>query len=232
MGDMDRVLGVANALSMTRFCPVLHHIRSFAMKDAALRSHKDRLLEPVAHHFLANVPPNQISFLALGAGLLAAPFIVQGHLGAALACWLLNRLLDGLDGVVARLHNKKSDLGGYLDLLLDFVVYLAVPIAFVVADPSMGNIWALIFLLSSYQVNTLSWTVLSALLEKRRAGDGRRLTSVEMPVGLIEGAETVAFYTLFFLLPGALTWLFSIMAILVFFTAAQRIWWARTILRD
>ena len=47
-----------------------------------------------------------------------------------------------------------------------------------------------------------------------------------MPPGLIEGAETIAFYTLFFLLPGQVAWLFGVMALLVFFTAGQRIWWA------
>jgi hypothetical protein len=47
-----------------------------------------------------------------------------------------------------------------------------------------------------------------------------------MPPGLIEGAETIAFYTLFFLLPGYTAWLFCVMALLVFFTAGQRIWWA------
>lgn len=196
------------------------------MKDAMLRSHKDRLLEPVAQSLLAGISPNLISFLALVPGLLAALAVVQGHLAAGLILWLFNRLLDGLDGLAARVHDKKGDLGGYLDLLLDFLVYLAVPIAFVVREPTPAHLWALIALLASYQINTLSWTLLSALLEKRRAGDAARLTSVEMPAGLIEGAETMVFYTLFFLLPGHILWLFSLMAVLVFFTAAQRVWWA------
>ncbi|MGB5050729.1 MAG: CDP-alcohol phosphatidyltransferase family protein, partial [Caldilineaceae bacterium] len=138
-----------------------------------------------------------------------------------------NRLLDGLDGVVARIHGKQSDFGGYLDLLLDYVVYLAIPVAFVWATPTAPHIWSLISLLVSYQINSLSWTLLSSLLEKQQLIGGKRLTSIEMPAGLIEGAETVIFYTLFFLLPAYIPWLFGLMAGLVVVTACQRIWWAR-----
>ena len=110
---------------------------------------------------------------------------------------MLNRVLDGLDGVIARVHDKQSDFGGYLDLLLDFVVYLAVPLAFVGVTPTPVNLWAGIALLSAYVINLLSWSTLSALLEKRRLQSADRLTSVEMPPGLIEGAETILFYVSF-----------------------------------
>jgi phosphatidylglycerophosphate synthase len=134
--------------------------------------------------------------------------------------------LDGVDGLAARVHNKTSDWGGYLDLLMDWVIYLLVPLAFVWAMPTTQNLWAMIFLLVSFQVNTLSWTLLSAILEKRREGDRGRLTTMEMPTGLIEGAETVFLFSLFFLLPGYVAALFWIMGALVFFTAGQRFWWA------
>jgi hypothetical protein len=103
---------------------------------------------------------------------------------------------------------------------------LLIPLAFVWAQPSPQNLWALIFLLVSFQINTLSWTLLSAIVEKRHQNDTARLTTVEMPTGLIEGAETVIFFSLFFLLPGIVHLLFGIMGALVFFTAGQRIWWA------
>ncbi len=195
------------------------------MKDALLRTQKDRLLAPFAQRFLAGTHPTWLSFLGAGIGLLSAGAVLQGALGWGLAFWLGNRLLDGLDGLTARLHGRGSDLGGYLDLMLDFLVYLAVPISFVVADPAPARIWALIFLLASFQINALSWTLLAALLEKRRRTSSR-LTSLEMPPGLIEGAETVLFYSLFFLLPQAVGPLFWAMGALVFVTAAQRVWWA------
>lgn len=196
------------------------------MKDRVLREQKDRLLEPVAQRFFSSVPPNLISIVALIPGLLSAAAIVQGELGWGIGFWLLNRVLDGLDGIVARIHGKQSDFGGYLDLLLDYVVYLAIPIAFVIAQPTVSHSWTLIALLAAYQINSLSWTLLSSLLEKRQAATKDRDTSIEMPTGLIEGAETVVFYTLFFLLPGYIPWLFGVMAALVVVTACQRVWWA------
>lgn len=196
------------------------------MKDALLRREKDRLLRPLVARYLANVSPNQLSIVAVIPGILAAVAVVNGQVGVGLLLWLLNRVLDGIDGLAARIHNKASDWGGYLDLLLDFVVYLLVPLSFVWATPTAQNLWALIFLLLSFQVNTLSWTLLSAILEKRRQGERNRLTTMEMPTGLIEGAETVFLFSLFFILPGYVAALFWIMGALVFFTAGQRFWWA------
>lgn len=46
-------------------------------------------------------------------------------------CLILIRVLDGLDGVVARQKNKQTDFGGYLDIILDFTVYSIIPVAIV-----------------------------------------------------------------------------------------------------
>jgi phosphatidylglycerophosphate synthase len=196
------------------------------MRDAALRRQKDRWLEPLAARWLAPIHPNWISLGALLLGLGAAVAVWQGVLWLGLLLWIFNRTLDGLDGVVARKFGTQSDFGGYLDLALDYIVYLAVPLAFVAAHPTPPLFWAALLLISSFVLNLMSWSVLSAILEKRRLQSVGRQTTVEMPPGLIEGAETIVFYTLFFLLPGQVVWLFGLMALLVFFTAAQRIWWA------
>jgi len=196
------------------------------MQDAFLRRQKDRLLTPMAGTTFAAIHPNLISVIAMVIGLGSA-FAILGHwYGVGLLLWALNRMLDGLDGVVARVHQKQSDFGGYLDLFLDFIIYLAVPIAFVAALPTTINLWAGLFLITSYVLNTISWTTLAALLEKRQRHTVNRLTSMEMPTGLIEGAETIVFYTLFYLLPEYIAILFTAMALLVLFTASQRVWWA------
>ena len=196
------------------------------MRDSVLRTQKDRLMLPVAEQLFGSIHPNVVSFIALGVGLLSASAIVYQEFGIALILWLLNRVLDGLDGVVARAHHKQSDFGGYLDLLLDFVVYLAIPIALLVALPTSANLWAGIGLLSIYVLNLLSWSTLSAIIEKRQLQTMDRLTTMEMPTGIVEGAETIIFYALFLLLPGYIAYLFWVMSFLVLLTAGQRIWWA------
>lgn len=196
------------------------------MRDHALRKYKDRLLERVVRHWPASVHPNQISWVALGVGLLAAWAGWQQAYGWALVLWLANRLLDGLDGAVARLHHKQSDFGGYLDLVLDFVVYLAIPVGLVAAAPTFHHLWALVLLLTSYVLNVLSWSVLSTLLHKRGAVSSATVTAVTMPPGLIEGAETILFYLLFLLWPAGLFPLLLLLALLVYVTVVQRLWWA------
>ena len=196
------------------------------MQDVALRARKDRLLTPLVMRLGRSVHPNSVSGIALGVGLLAAAAITQQAYWLGLALWAFNRILDGLDGLVARLFAKQSDFGGYLDLLLDFIVYLAIPLAFIYANPTPFNLWAGLALISVYVLNTISWTVLSAILEKQQRQSDGRLTTVEMPSGLIEGAETIFFYSLFFILPAEVGWLFALMALLVLVTAAQRVRWA------
>src|SRR5262249_33963631 len=46
-----------------------------------------------------------------------------------------NRLADGLDGAIARRHGI-TDLGGYLDIVLDFIFYSGVPFFFAVGRPA------------------------------------------------------------------------------------------------
>ena len=196
------------------------------MRDAALRAKKDEFMVPLAQTFCATVHPNVVSLIAMGMGLLAAAAVIQERYWLGLLLWLLNRLLDGLDGVIARVHGKQSDFGGYLDLLFDFVIYLVIPIAFLSAAPTVFNLWAGITLISVYVLNIISWTVLGALLEKRHLQSPSRLTSMEMPTGLIEGAETIAVYTLFFFFPGYIGYIFFIFAALVLVTAGQRVLWA------
>lgn len=195
------------------------------MRDMILRQQKDRLLAPVAEYGFGWIHPNVVSIAALLVGLLAALAVMQGAYLVGLALWFGNRILDGLDGVVARTHQKQSDFGGYLDLFLDFLIYVAVPAALIFPTPTTANLWACIVLFASYYLNTMSWTILSALLEKRRMQSNNRLTSLEMPTGLIEGAETIVFYAAFFLFPNYLALLFVLMAVLVFFTAGQRLVW-------
>src|SRR5690348_13480314 len=53
----------------------------------------------------------------------------------AMALMLGNRLADGLDGAVAR-RKGLTDLGGYLDIVLDFLFYAGVPFFFAVGEQS------------------------------------------------------------------------------------------------
>ncbi len=196
------------------------------MFDTPLRRFKDRVGEPLARH-MSQVPPLFVSALALIVGLLATYAAFKGQYLWALALWILNRILDGLDGLIARLHNGQSDFGGYVDILTDFVIYAALPIGLVVGSPSERHYLALAFLLASFYVNSASWMYLAAILEKREAHDPDTQTTIVMPAGIIGGFETIVAYGIFLLFPAYITVLFSIFSLLVFITTIQRLIWAR-----
>lgn len=198
------------------------------MLDALLRPLKERWLAPAAHALGRRVAPMTVTLAGFVVGLAAAIAAAFGLRDVGLGLWIANRALDGFDGTLARVQGVQSDLGGYLDLLLDFMVYAAIPLGLVLGAPSLPRALAALALVGSFYVNAASWMYLSALLERR--GDGARargeLTSVTMPAGLIGGTETIVFYTLFFVWPTQLVALFAVMTVLVMAAVVQRLVWA------
>ena len=199
------------------------------MFDTPLRQFKDSVGEPLARR-MSRVSPLAISLLALLVGLLASFTAYRNQYPWAFALWIFNRELDGLDGLMARIHNRQSDFGGYVDILTDYIVYAALPIGLVAGSPSTDRYLALTFMLASFYVNTALWMYLAAILEKRAHHGDDTQTSVVMPAGLIGGFETIFAYGVFTLFPAYLTILFSIFTVLVFFTIFHRLIWAKRIL--
>lgn len=137
----------------------------------------------------------------------------------ALALWLANRALDGLDGAVAR-YRVPTDLGGMLDFLADFVVYggFVVGVAIAVPDARVANV----VLLAAYLLNNVALLSFASLIEKRGLdlGDER---SLRFTAGLTEGTETIIAYALICLVPGhagTIAWVFAAMVLV---TVAQRV---------
>jgi phosphatidylglycerophosphate synthase len=196
------------------------------MFDTSLRRFKDRVGEPLARR-MSQVSPTVVSMYALIVGLLATYAAFQQQYLFAFGLWILNRALDGLDGLIARLHNGQSDFGGYVDILTDYVIYAALPIGLVAGAASSERYLALAFLLASFYINSASWMYLSAILEKRAAHSPETQTTIVMPSGIIGGFETIIAYGIFLLFPAHITLLFSIFAALVFITTLQRLIWAK-----
>lgn len=197
------------------------------MLDHYLRGTKDYVLAFLARP-LALVHPTTVTIIALIFGIAAGLFLMQQQYLLGFTFWVINRLLDGLDGTIARATQKQSDLGGYIDIVFDFVIYAFIPISLVVGLPSTEAFLSLSFLLASFYINSASWMYLAGILEKRKQGTTAKgeLTTITMPSGLIGGTETVLFFSVFILWPQQLVSLFIVMGILVLFSAIQRLVWA------
>lgn len=198
------------------------------MIDRALRRYEERALVPVARLVPRRIHPTAVTMAAAVPGVGAAVAAGAGAPAAAVVLWLLNRLLDGLDGVVARHAGRQSDSGAFADILLDVVVYAVIPLG-MAADADSRAAWiAAAALLASFYVNAISWSYLSALLERRGSGARERgeLTAVTMPPGLVEGAETVVIFAVALAVPGWSVALMWAMAAAVIVGVGQRAAWA------
>lgn len=198
------------------------------MLDDKMRLYKDKMFIPLARR-LGHLSPNAITITAMLFGLAAAAFAARQMFLIAFGLWLVNRILDGLDGLMARLQDRQTDFGGYLDIVADFVVYAAVPIGILLGQPSVALGISLALLLGSFYVNAASWMYLAAILEKRNLGATVRgePTTVTMPAGLVGGTETILFFSTFLIFPGIVQWLFLAMAALTMVGVLQRVRWAR-----
>jgi len=133
---------------------------------------------------------NQITFAALGLGLLSGALIAIGQPALAVIPLLLSRACDGLDGALARLRGA-TDRGAFLDISLDFVFYAAIPLAFAVADPQANGL-AAAALLAAFVGTGASFLAYAIIAEKR----GLKSTaypskSIYYLGGLTEGTETI-----------------------------------------
>lgn len=203
------------------------------MMDGALRQVKEKILLPVAQQIGCRVSPTTLTLMAGAAGGLAAVAGWQGSSLLGLGLWWVNRTLDGLDGTVARISGRQSDLGAYLDIVLDFFVYTAIPFGLVMRQPSIEGLVILAFVFGAFYINAGAYLYLAALLERRAQGAKQRgeLTSITMPGGVIEGTEAVIFFSLFFLLPEWFLPLLFLLGALVVVSTVQRIVWAARYLR-
>lgn len=185
------------------------------MLDARFRPLIDRSLNPLGRWLLKNgISANNVTIAGAFFGFLAFVLVAANLSFIALWLILLNRVADGLDGAVARAAGQ-TDFGGYLDLVLDFIFYSALPLAFAIADP--GNAMAACFLCVSFMGTASSFLGFAILAAKHDIEtDTRGKKAFYYLGGLTEGTETIlvlcamaiwpAYFTYFAWVFGSLCW--------------------------
>jgi len=161
------------------------------MFDAAIRRYIDRPLAAAAKQALRiGVTANAATALGFALGMSAAALIAAQVYWIALGVLLVSRLLDGLDGAIAR-QTKLTDVGGYLDITLDFIVYASVVFGFALADPQR-NALAAAFLTTSFMAPAATFLAYAVFAAKRGlTTDIRGAKSLYYLGGLTEGFETI-----------------------------------------
>lgn len=195
------------------------------MLDRTIQQVLKPVLQRVAHGLVRlGVGADALTFIGFALGMAAALSIVFQHFMTGLVLLLFSRLMDGLDGAVARL-TQPTDRGGFLDITLDFLFYAAIPLAFAVADPAQNALPAAV-LLASFMGTASSFLAFAIVAAKRG------LASTELPDksfyflgGLTEATETIVAFVAMCLWPQGFAPIAYGFAALCVITTALRIGW-------
>ncbi len=181
------------------------------MIDATLR----RLIDPVTDAVggwlaLRGLSANAITVAGFFVGTGAWAALAWQQYLLALSLIAANRVLDGLDGAVARKMGP-TDLGGYLDITLDFLFYAGVPFFFAVGQPTQAL--PACFLVFAFVGTGSTFLAFSAIAAKRGlTTEARGKKGIYYLGGLTEGAETIALFVAVCLWPqhfDVMAWVFG-----------------------
>ena len=192
-------------------------IDRYALKFAAVP------LNAVARVFQRmGITANQVTWAALLLGLGVIPLLAYGRYGLAATVIVLNRLLDGIDGALAR-RTAVTERGGFLDITFDFIFYSAVPFGFALADPA-ANALPAAALIYAFVGTGASFLAFAAIIARRGAlNPAYPPKSLYYLGGIAEGTETIAVFLGCCLVPDwfpVLAWSF---AALCWLTTAIRV---------
>ncbi len=192
------------------------------MLDAPLRRIVDPGLSRLGRR-LARLPltANALTVASFVCGMAGVAAIALHRPLLGLAFIAGNRLLDGLDGPLAR-ATVVTDFGAFLDIVLDFIFYASVPFAFALADPSRAL--AASFLILSFVGTGTSFLAFAVFAAKRGLSTEKRgAKSFYHLGGLTEGTETFIAFAIACIWPEAFSLVAYVFGTLCFVTTGGRI---------
>ncbi len=202
------------------------------MLDSSVRKIIDPPLDLVGRLVAkTGISANALTFIGFALGLLVMIALAVENYMVALGLIVANRFFDGLDGAVAR-RNGVTDLGGYFDIVGDFIFFGAVVMGFALANPQQ-NAMVAAFLLFSFVGTEASFLAYAVMAAKRGLSTKRfGVKSMFYLGGLVEATETFLLFVLLCLWPDWFVWLATGFAVLCWMTTAARVAVAAHTLRE
>ena len=193
------------------------------MLDAVIRPHMNKPLEAAARRAVAlGISANMATALGFALGMAAAAAVAGQYYWVGLGLLLVSRFMDGLDGAIARL-TRLTDVGGFLDITLDFIFYASVVFAFALADPER-NALAAAFLAASFMAPASTFLTYAIFAQKYGiTTEIRGAKSLYYLGGLTEGFETIFTLCLMCALPDWFPVIAVVYGILCWITGGTRI---------
>ncbi|MBI2792956.1 MAG: CDP-alcohol phosphatidyltransferase family protein [Gammaproteobacteria bacterium] len=173
------------------------------------------LVMPIANR-IKDISADRVTLFACLTGIMVAPFLMLNLTSIALFFLLTSGFLDTLDGTIARISGKTTDLGTVYDIVSDRIVELAIIIGLFAVDPEQRG-WLCLLMLGSCYICVTSFLVVGIF------SPNNTQKSFYYSPGLIERAEAFIFFALMILFPSIFSWLAAIFIILVLLTSYLRL---------
>ena len=175
------------------------------MFDSYIRQYIDRPLNATARVLAkTGVSANMLTAAGFAFSLCVFAALAFQFYNIALLFIVLSRLMDGLDGPLAR-QTQATDLGGYFDIVSDFIFYSGTVFFFAVGRPDMALPAA--FLIFSFMGTGSAFLAHAILAAKRGLHHERQGKKTFFYVsGLAEGTESIAVLLLICLIPNYFAW--------------------------
>ncbi|MGB0472753.1 MAG: CDP-alcohol phosphatidyltransferase family protein [Alphaproteobacteria bacterium] len=192
------------------------------MFDRQIQKYTQKPLQYIAKLFLKFISPNHMTLIGFSFGVLMCLSIIIDQYLIAIIFLFLNRLSDGLDGTMARLQTP-TPLGGYLDIVLDFLIYGGFVLSFGITE--LNNMPLSMILLFCYIGTGSTFLAKAAILPSltNQNLNEEIPKSFHYAVGLVEGTETIVFMVLCLLFPNLFIYFSFIFIILCLITIVFRI---------
>jgi len=163
---------------------------------------------------------NHITILGLIFSFLSFLLVIDHQYIFGLVVFLISRLMDGIDGIIAN-NTTKTDFGGFLDIVCDLISYSIIPLAFILTNNS-NAIFGSILLASFF--GTSSTFLAIAIFESKRKFSLNSNKSFYHVGGIVGSTQTIVFLSLMFVFPKYFNEIALIFSILCMAGTLERIY--------
>ena len=169
---------------------------------------------------------NYISLFGLSMSFLSFYLVLKDLNIIALLVFLLGRILDGVDGIIAN-KTRITEFGGFIDIVFDLISYSLVPLAFILKDNS-NAIFGSILLTTFFGTSSTFFGI--AIFENNKFIKRNPEKSFFHVGGFMGGSITIFFLSLMFIFTEKFNLIALIFSVLCILGTIERIFYAYTIL--
>jgi phosphatidylglycerophosphate synthase len=185
------------------------------MIDTHVRKYVQPVFDRVGKKLIAiGLTPIRITIIAFIMGMTSCIILYLGYPIVAVSFLWISGLFDVLDGSVARLTGKSSELGAFMDITFDRMIEIGLVISLSFLDPNASQM--LVILMGTILLSISIFLTVGGFAKNT----GKK--SFYYQEGMMERTEGFLFFTLMMLFSNYRIWIGYLFAILILFTAGQR----------